>query len=406
MIENRLKKISYLTFLLLAALSLASGCQLLKTGKNLIFPEPQASISEGTSESASESAPESAPEGETSRLDDLKERFGKKGLYIQSITGERMELVRDLFHDIISKQNQFYLVELLPDKLDGLSVLRLEVLDFLFWENEELVPILEDNVLSTEKIHNILTRRNAIVRMRVSAFEADTGKPLVRRELSEPFQQIYLASESGVERVDEQLELQRLASMVIINALNLIRYEQYRAEPVVYEEGTGNDWISRNIYNLGDSRIKKGIRYAKAGDYAKAAWLWKIVLYGPAEAESEEVYLINRTGAFYNLGLIYRLQEKWLLAADMFSRANRLNQKLKYANNWAESMQAWREQRKSDDEPTLLTQESQVLMDSKIVMGSKDDMKSELLRNLEINDSLLLNAKDLWPLDPAIKQLK
>lgn len=354
-------------------------------------------------------------------------------IYIQSITGHRTEIVKKIFLETIKEQNAFSLIELLPDDLSRLGVLRMEILDYSIWENTEPLPeqlktILnrknkgtEKEILTSknsveinqelnnlpEKNKNILVRRNAIVRIKVVVFAAETGRPLVRKVFQQPFQQIYFTQSDIEQRPGEQVELLRLTKLSVLKIFESLLPIQKTKGLAKAEKGEGHDWISQNLYNFGDRRLKKGNKYAESGKIDKAVWIWKIVLYGSAKEEPKDVYIKNRASAYYNLGLVYNHQGNWLAAANMFSQANRLQQKLKYAQDWGESMQLWLQQQRY---PVIKKPENEnlkktVTKTEKEEEVSIEDNMSEIIKNIEQNDQLLLKAKELWPLDPHIKNL-
>ncbi len=328
-------------------------------------------------------------------------------VYIQSFTGQNLNEVRSIFFDTFKEQNSYSFVELLPDDLSKLGIVRLEVKDYAIWENEELIPIPEDNVLSTEKTFDIIIRRNAIVSIGVSLFEAESGKQLVRRLFSQPFQQIYLDERSVAQRPEERVELQRLTKILVFRILE--SFHPDRADLVLthLEPGKGHNWVSRTFYDLGDRRIKKGNRLALAGDMEQAIWLWKIVLFESGRGETEAIYLQNRASAYYNLGNLYSHTGNWLLAAEMYSHANRLQQKLKYAQAWGENMQLWLDEQKSLNGKKASAQKPEYIARKDDEMPiSSEEVIPERIKNIEQNRQLLLKAKDLWPLDPNLKNQK
>ena len=340
---------------------------------------------------------------ETSTKKNGKDTKPVETIYVQSITGQQLETVKQIFFQTVGEQKQFSFVELLPENLNRLAVLRLEILDYTIWENEEPV---EDEAVVQDATPDTFIRRNANVRVRVSLFDADTGEPMIRKIYSQPFQQIYIQGGTKQNRPEQQRELHRLFKLLIFRILASIYQDQGAGDMMDFESGLGHDLISDMIFNLGDSRLKKGIRLAESGEYDKAKWIWKIVLYAPAEDEPKDIYLFNRASAYYNIGQLYYREKDWLEAARMFSHANRLQQKLTYAHAWGESMQSWLEAQK---QPALRAGEMQKEESSAQIgkeLTSDEKMKApEPILDLEINDRLLLKAKELWPLDPDIKKL-
>jgi len=342
-----------------------------------------------------------------------KEPKAVETVYVQSITGQQLEAVKQIFFQTVEEQKQFRFVELLPENLSGLAVLRLDILDYAIWENEE--PIKDQAALGSDReieeegqdaTPDTIIRRNANVRLKVSLFDAESGEPLIRSIFSQPFQQIYIEEELKHTRPEQQQELHRLLKLLIFRILASVYQDQEADGMMVLEIGRGYDLISDKLYNLGDRRLKKGIRHAEIGEYDKAKWIWKIVLYSPAEDEPKEIYLINRASAYYNLGQLYQREENWLEAAKMFSYANRLQQKLKYAHAWGESMQAWLEREKQPPaQPMELADDTTATKMVKEISSTEVMEELELILDLEVNNRLLLKAKELWPLDPDIKKL-
>ncbi len=330
-----------------------------------------------------------------------------KTIYVQDFTGQSLESVRNVFYEIIEEQDSFSFVELLPESFSELGVLRLEVMDHSIWENEELIPILEDNILSTEKTFSIIRRRNAIVSIKVSLYDAETGKPLVRKVFTQPYQQIYTDEQSIANRPEEHIELHRLTKLLFFRILESFNPDREHNGMVNLEEGEGYDWFSAYIYNLGDRRVKKGNRLAKTGELDQAIWTWKIVLYGATKEEPHDVYVKNRASAFYNLGIVYQQKNDWWLAAKMFAKANRLQQKLKYAQAWGENIQSWLEQQKQPGIAREDEQEEQlVVQEMEQITETEMEVRSDMIISLERNQQLMLEERDLFPLDSYIKSLQ
>ena len=337
---------------------------------------------------------------------------GKKGskdskpvetIYVQSITGQRLDTVKQIFFQSIGEQKQFSFVELLPEKLNGVAVLRLDILDYAIWENEESI---EDETDEKDATPDTIIRRNANVRIKVSLFNAESGEPIIRSIFSQPFQQIYVEDETKQNRAEKELELHRLLNVLLFRILASIYQDQSANDMMEFESGRGYDLISQMVYNLGDQRLKKGIRLAESGEYDQAKWIWQIILYSPAEEEPKDIYIFNRASAYYNIGRLHQRENNWLEAAKMFSFANRLQQKRKYAHAWGESMQAWLEAKKQPAPKTAgKSEEMSLAQKRKEIPEDQETGKPEMILDLEINKRLLLKAKELWPLDPDIKNL-
>lgn len=335
---------------------------------------------------------------------DSKKSKPVETIYVQSITGQQLETVKQIFFQTIREQKEFSFVELLPESLNNVAVLRLEILDYTIWENEES---REDEAAEQDATPDTFIRRNANVRIKVSLFNAETGEPLIRSIYSQPYQQIYVEDETKQNRADKERELHRLLNVLLFRILASIYQDQDADDMMEFESGRGYNLISDWVYDLGDRRLKKGIRLAESGEYDQAKWIWQIILYSPADDEPKDIYISNRASAYYNLGQLYRRDGNWLEAAKMFSYANRLQQKRRYAHAWGESMQSWLEAKKEPPPKKTAGRSQKVSMASMRKEMPRDEgrKKPELILDLEINNRLLLKAKELWPLDPDIKQL-
>lgn len=334
-------------------------------------------------------------------------------VYIQSFTGQNIEQFRTVFFETVQEQNLFILLELLPDDYSGLKILRLEVTDYSLWDHKERLELgIDRGQHSTEEADQVL-RRNAIVRFVVSLFEAETGKLLLRKPYSQPFQQVY-AGNNEIKNVPEKsLELRRLTKVLVLKLLSDFYQVKYEPLTVELEEGYGRDWISINIFNLGDSRLKKGNRFAQVGEYEQAIWMWQLVLYKANKAEPLDIYRKNRASAYYNLGVVYYKLGDWLKAAEMYSMANRMEQKLKYAQAWGDTMQNWLETQQGEGDHVnefakpleTKTDFKKATKSSNLKVSSTPVSDAEMLKSLERNQQLLLNARELWPLEPSLKYI-
>jgi tetratricopeptide (TPR) repeat protein len=326
-------------------------------------------------------------------------------IYLQSFSGPNLKEVQEIFFETVREQRRFRFLELLPNTVDDISVLRLEVRDYLIWENEELVPSYEENVLSLEESVDIVLRRNAIVSIRARLFHAETGKTILDTTISQPFQQIYVGDTAIATRPPRELELQRLTKMVIFRMLSAFENGDGATEDWSrLEIGQGQGWISTTLFNLGNRRIKKGNRLAEAGDLRQAMLIWRLVLYQPSSDEPMPMLRTNRASAYFNLGLAFRHQREWEQAAAMFSKANRMVQKLTYAQSWGEAMQKWLEEQKQST--TTVDMQKQTESKPQFEIRAPADVSyPDLIDNLEQNDHLLLNAGQLWPLEPAVRYL-
>ncbi len=332
-------------------------------------------------------------------------------IYIQSFTGQNVKQVQEVFFETAAEQHLFTFIELLPDDYTNLKILRIEVTDYSIWETNEKLDLNFTGGKISSSIPDQVLRRNAIVGFRVSLYESETGKLLLRKPYSQPFQQIYVGTEEIDKMPEKSQELKRLAKVLVYRLLT--DFYQAKVEPLAMEleKGYGYDWISRYIYNLGDNRIKKGNRLADINEYDQAIWMWQLVLYEPDDDEPLDIYKKNRAGAYYNLGVIYQKLGDWLKAADMYSMANRMVQNLKYAQAWGKTMQMWLEARKDKeglvDEISPKQAEEEGITKSVQVNQEKSELEpvseSDILRSMEKNEQLLLRARELWPLEPALK---
>ncbi|MDH3382352.1 MAG: hypothetical protein OEL54_06570, partial [Flavobacteriaceae bacterium] len=277
-------------------------------------------------------------------------------IYVQSITGQKKDEFRNIFYKSLEKFGNIKVVELLPDNFANLGIMRLKIMDFQVWEVKE--PIIKALSSDYATIYNqqlmlrnmdtlkfksafpdfggklvegALIRRNALISVKISLFDGISGKPLLIKTFSQPFQQIYITPKSINERPSKNDEMSRVTNLLLIKILEAFNPPQNKFETLNLEEGEGEDWISKNIYDFGNNRIKKGNRYALNGDIENAIWIWKLILFSPEGKEFDDIYIRNKASAYYNLGRVFHLQEDWWFAAKMFSQANRLNQKLKYA---------------------------------------------------------------------------
>jgi len=324
-------------------------------------------------------------------------------LYVQSFTGENLDEVRVGLYNAIRAQGRLKLREILPDDTKGMAVLRIHVDDFAIWDQEENFEQLDlDRYDKSAKtlVPAKIIRRNALVGVQLSLFDAESGLPLVRGRYSQPFQQIY-AGKAIQDMPRSSVEMERLTQILItkiLKAFNSSSSNQF--VNLDLERGTSWGWFAQNIHDLGDSRIAKGIKMAKSGHLDEAVSLWKLVLFSQKLDEPEAIYRVNRASSFYNLGVVYQMQGDHLFAAKMFSQANRLKQTLRYAQAWGDNMHAW-----INEENKQVRQFSPDIE----AFGSKKDkvkpkkIKPDVVLLLETNPSLLLKAQQLWPLEPVIK---
>lgn len=325
-----------------------------------------------------------------------------RGIYIQSFIGDNIQDFQKKFLTSLKSIKKYTITELLPDNLDKLGVLRIRVNDYSIWENEERINPFTDlgefDVSSDTKF----VRRNALVKVHISLYDAKTGKILIQKHFSQPFQQIYLGEEeieNKISKVEELLRLTELLSKKVIDALLEIKSED---QPLNLKKGVGYDLISDAVFDFGDWRIRKGINFAEAGNYDQAAEVWKIVLFEPGKNEPEDIYIQNKADAYYNLGIVYLRQKNWLEAAEMFSNANRINRKMEYAQAWGDSIQSWLEENKAKEIRMAAVEVADENEDN-IDEPDMEEQPSVEKLNIVDHEDLLLKPMKLWPLESLIK---
>ncbi|MDT8445556.1 MAG: tetratricopeptide repeat protein [bacterium] len=325
-------------------------------------------------------------------------------IYVQSFTGENLSEVRKGLFAALEQQSHYEVVEILPDDMESTAVLRIKVEDYNIWDSEEKFDLPKAELYAEEArklLPRQIVRRNALVGVSLSLFDAQTGMPLVRGIYSQPFQQIYVGDDIA-KMPKAPREMQRLTTILItkiLNAFNAKETDLFGKNDLDLERGTSWGWFADEIHDPGDRRIMKGIKLAEVGEIEQAVGLFKLVLYAPDRTEPQEIYRSNRASAYYNLGILYQSQGDHLFAAKMFSQANRLVQKLKYAQAWGDNMHAWIDQ-KSDSQRN---QEIEVVLPEPKDVQDPPKKRPDVIQILESNPNLLLNAQDLWPLEPSIK---
>ncbi len=318
-------------------------------------------------------------------------------IYVQSLTGENQKEIKDVLFKEIEARG-YKIVDILPDDEKNMGVLRMWVENYSLWENQEKPKEAPLDLDLEEKPKEIL-RRNALIGVKIDLFDGETGTALIRERFSQPFQQIYVGKKDTERRPKEDKELLRLTKILTQKVMERFETSAEQSE-FDLERGEAFGWVADEMHDYGDPRVMKGNDYATAGQYQKAKLMWKIVLFSPNDEEPEEVYLVNRATAFYNLGQVYHTQGDYLFAAKMFSQANRLRQKLKYAQAWGDNMHAWLDAHLNPQRGI-----APVLIEKKeIVQVVK--AKPPLIQTLESNKNLLLDAKQLWPLEAKINELK
>lgn len=343
-----------------------------------------------------------APDKASSEVTQKRKHLRK--IYIQNFSGQKIKEVQEIFFDAAKEQKLFTFMELLPDDLTGLGVLRIDVTDYQIWEVDETIDNQNNYPAGSLKTGDPIKRRNAIVSMKVHLFDAETGMRIVSRRFSQPFQQIYIGNDAIKNRPASDIELNRLTKMLIFNMLDSFSSSEEKIVAIRYEEGSSHGWLSDKIHNFGNRRLKKGIRYAEAGELDEAIWIWKIYLFSPEKGEPPAVYYQNRAAAYFNLGVALQQKKQWWKAAEMFSSANRIEQKLKYAQAWGNNMQIWLEEQRSP--PQLKKTATRIVKAEEKKVDLTEETRPQAVINLEANTQLLLKPRILWPLDPHLKQRK
>jgi len=341
------------------------------------------------------------PSAEESQAIDAEKRSKIREIYIQNFSGQKVKEVQEIFFEAAKEQSHFTFMELLPDKLEQLGVLRIDVTDYNIWEIDEKATELNGSLSGAINPKESFKRINAIVSLKVSLYEGETGRLLINRRFSQPFQQIYVGKETIENRPDNRIELNRLTKLLIFSMLNSFLALEEKAEVIEYEKGLAHDWFAEKVHNFGNRRIRKGIRLAMADNLDEAIWVWRIILFSHQEDEPDENYLHNRAATYYNLGVAYQMKKDWWNAAEMFSHANRIQQKLKYAQAWGNNIQLWLEEQRN---PPLKEKATPVVKTDikKVELAEKTEPLSAI--SIEKNGQMLLKPRILWPLDPHLKK--
>ncbi|MBT4286527.1 MAG: hypothetical protein HOD92_04260 [Deltaproteobacteria bacterium] len=325
-----------------------------------------------------------------------------RGIYIQSFIGDNIQQFQKKFLTSLKSIRKYSVTELLPDNLEQLGVLRIRVNDYTIWENEERINPFTDFGEFDVSPDTQFVRRNALVNVHISLYQADSGKILIQKQFSQPFQQIYFGEEEVKNRISKEDELIRLTALLskkVINALLEIKPED---QPLDLKKGFGYDFISGTVYDFGDWRIRKGIKFADAGNLEQAVEVWKIVLFEPGKKEPAAIYIQNKTAAYYNLGSAYLRQKKWLEAADMFSNANRINREMEYAQAWGDSIQSWLEEQQLRKVSDAMVEAEQMKKAPEAQPTYEENPRVDKL-SIVNHEDLLLKPLKLWPLESLIK---
>lgn len=319
---------------------------------------------------------------------------GVRRLYVQSFSGQRAEGFQKNFYEALQKQGAFKITELLPSDFRNLGILRVKVLNYMIQDNQE--PFLENGEKDTPEF---IIRRNALISIQISLFEAETGKIIVKKKFSQPFQQVYFDQTSQNNRPDEREELARLTNALMQQIVSAI-LSPGGEEGYEFESGVSHGILAETFIRNGNGRLKKGIRQAKNGMEEKAVLTWNLTIFELDENQPPKIYMANKASAYYNIGVIYTQQEKWLKAAESFSKANRLNPNLKYAQAWGSSMHNWI--LKKENPPQKEKQKK--IIKHVVKTRTKAHRKKKDARQREENRQLLLKPQLLWPFEPHIKK--
>jgi tetratricopeptide (TPR) repeat protein len=325
-----------------------------------------------------------------------------QGIYIQSFIGDNIQEFQKRFLTSLKSIKKYSITELLPDSLNNLGVLRIRVSDYTIWENEELINPFTDLGEFDVSPDTKFVRRNALVNVHISLYEAESGKILIQKYFSQPFQQIFLGNEETQNRISKEQELIRLTELLSKKVIDALLEVTLEDQPLNLKYGIGYDLISGIVFDLGDWRIRKGIKFAEAGNFEQAAEVWKIVLFEPGKNEPEDIYFQNKAAAYYNLGIVYLRQKNWLEAAEMFSNANRINRKMEYAQAWGDSIQSWLEENKSK-ENSMAALEAADEKEKNIEDSYSEEQPNVDKLSIVNHEDLLLKPMKLWPLESLIK---
>ena len=107
-------------------------------------------------------------------------------IYIQSFTGDNINIFQQKFLESLKTIKKFDITELLPDNLENLGVLRIRVEDFTIWENEEKINPFTDLGEFDVSGDTRFIRRNALVNVHISLYEASEGNILIQKMFAQP----------------------------------------------------------------------------------------------------------------------------------------------------------------------------------------------------------------------------
>lgn len=272
---------------------------------------------------------------------DLSRMRTLESIYVQSVTGfedDEFELERII--EYLDDLDLYDILEDVPDEIDGIAALNLKKVELLQWEEEEY----------SGEVKTI--RRNIILKVQASLKMLKTAEELLRLDIEAPYQQIYIGEKAIENMPSLEKEEERLTDQAFKQFIEYIDYQTIE-QPVEFETGKTNSIIG--LFSPGNKVIEKGIRLAETEKYLQARLTWASVTFEPETKSSEAFFRFNRAAAFYNIGILFQLENQWLKAAKMFSSANQMMQKEKYADAWSNAVVRWKSEmrnRKPDDSPT------------------------------------------------------
>lgn len=320
-----------------------------------------------------------------------------KTLYIESFKGKNAMETRAILESAVQLQRLYKIAGILPTKnLESVGILKIEITEASSKDLEEdLADLTEKELqmfygesivsLGDEKLNKgKLIRRNALISLKVVLSQAnDKKKILVNRTYTQPYQQIYRGETAIAKKKPLSLESDRLNHLVIAKFLRSINYK--RTKTIIPFEFAGKKKKSY-FWPFVESTIERGIRLAEGKNYIKAETIFTLLSHrmGKNSKKSFEVISKEKAQIYYNLGVIKQLQQKWEGAALMFSKANRLQQKMKYAQAWADSIQRWKDLQQIKVKGTNLIKPIQTI-------------QKERIPSIEDQDRLLLDKNKLWP---------
>lgn len=322
------------------------------------------------------------PDASQAKLEDLRL------LYLYSFNGKKAEYLRPFFLEALENLGVFDITETEPDEKEETAGIIISIDDYFIDEKKEIysdVDLIGNLPVPAFKHKRELIRRNAQIVGTIIIKQSVYGAEIFRKKFIQAYQQIYVDEETKENRPIPAVEMERLSKLAMTRVAQLL---DYRSQNIVIplEKGEKNYW---GLFSVSNPRIIKGINYARDNKLDDAMLLWKTVLFEEepnedASDQAKELYKKNRVAAYYNIGQIYRAQEKWLDAAIMFSKANRLRQKIRYAQAWADCLTNWKFELLEKSKKRERLQKGHVFLEEK---------------KIEQIDELLLKRTKLWPFE-------